>query len=143
MMTTTDGYGKRLGERLRVDNAPAIVTRVLGKADMAVTEIRCDHPLPGLSGSFQREDAFLVALRLRDFPGFQYWEEGRQAPVHDLRAGQIYLADLKRDPVLLLDRPYHSLQFYLPRAALDAIADEASEISLNEPSTTLADFLRL
>jgi AraC family transcriptional regulator len=122
----SDAYGRRLGERLRIDNAPAIVTRVLRKTDMAVTEVRCDHPLPGMSGSLQREDAFLVALQLRDFPGFQYWEDGRRAPVHDLRAGQICLTDLKRDPVVLLDKPGHSLAFYLPRAALNAIADDTN-----------------
>jgi AraC family transcriptional regulator len=125
-MATTDGYGKRLGERLRVDNAPVMVTRVLRKAAMAVTEIRCDHPLPEMSGSLQREDAFLVGLYLRDFPGRRYWEDGRQAPVRDLRAGEISLYDLKRDPVGLLDKPFHTLFFYLPRAALNAIADDTN-----------------
>ena len=76
-MATTDAYGQRLGERLRVGNAPAIVTRVLRKADMAVTEVQCDHPLPGMSGSLQREDAFLVGLQLRDFPHHEYWEDGQ------------------------------------------------------------------
>src|SRR6476660_4539888 len=99
----SDAYGQRRGERMRVDNAPAIVARVLRKTDLAVTEIRCDHPLPAMSGSLQWEDAFLVALHLRDFPGRKCWEDGRQAPVHDLRAGEISLYDLKRDPVVLLD----------------------------------------
>jgi AraC family transcriptional regulator len=125
-MATSDGYGKRLGKRMRVDNAPAIIARVLRKADMAATEIRCDHPLPGMSGSLQREDAFLVVLQLRDFPGHKYWEDGRQAPVYDLRAGEIRICDLKRDPVALLDKPHHSLHFYLPRAALNAIADDTN-----------------
>ena len=125
-MTMSDAYGQRLGERMRVDNAPAIVARVLRKTDLAVTEIRCDHPLPAMSGSLQWEDAFLVALHLRDFPGRKYWEDGRQAPVHDLRAGEISLYDLKRDPVVLLDKPYHGLHFYLPRAALNAIADDTN-----------------
>ena len=44
----------------------------------------------------------------------------------DLRTGETCLQDLKRDPTVLLDKPYHSLVFYLPRAALDAIADEAN-----------------
>ena len=34
--------------------------------------------------------------------------------------------DLKRDPTARYHKPYHSLVFYLPRAALDAIADEAN-----------------
>jgi AraC family transcriptional regulator len=122
----TEAYGQRLGDRLRVENAPAIVTRALCNADMAVTEIRSDNPLPEMSDPIQPEDAFLVALHLRDRPHHEYWEDGRRAPMCDLRAGESSLHDLKRDPKAVLDTPYHSLVFYLPRAALDAIADEAN-----------------
>ncbi len=31
----TEGYGQRFGERLRVENAPAMVTRALRNADIA------------------------------------------------------------------------------------------------------------
>jgi AraC family transcriptional regulator len=79
-----------------------------------------------MSGSIQREDAFLIALQLRDFPNWEYWEDGRRASVCDLRIGESCLHHLERDPTVLLDKPYHSLFFYLPRAALDAIADEAN-----------------
>jgi AraC family transcriptional regulator len=122
----TDAYGQRLGERLRAESAPAIVTGALRTADIAVTEIRCDNPPSEMSGSIQQEDAFVVVLQLRDFPRHEYWEDGQQAPVRDLRAGEIIFADLKRDPAILFDKPHHSLVFYLPRAALDAIADEAN-----------------
>jgi AraC family transcriptional regulator len=122
----TKTYGQRLGEALRVENAPAIVTRVLRTADIAVTEIRCDNPMPEMSGSIRQEDAFAVALNLRDRPNGEYWEDGRRASVCDVRAGESRLYDLKRDPRGLLDKPYHLLSFYLPRAALDAIADEAN-----------------
>jgi hypothetical protein len=68
-MATTDGYGQRLGARLRVESAPTIVTRALRNADMAVTEIKCDNPLPRMSAPIQREDAFLVASLLVDISG--------------------------------------------------------------------------
>jgi AraC family transcriptional regulator len=122
----TGAYGQRLGEALRVENAPAIVTRALRTADIAVTEIRCDNPLPEMSGPIKQEDAFVVGLKLRDFPAHKYWEDGRLTPVCDLRAGESSLHDLKRVSTVLLDKPYHSLAFYLPRAALDAIADDAN-----------------
>jgi AraC-like DNA-binding protein len=51
-----------------------------------------------------------------------------------LRAGESCLYDLKRDPTVLLDKPYHSLHFYLPRAALDAIADEANAPPIRDVS---------
>jgi AraC family transcriptional regulator len=122
----TDAFGKRLGERFQVENAPAIVSRALRKADIAVTEVRCDNPLPEMSGSLRKEDAFIIGLQLRDRSSCKYWEDGRQAPVCDLRAGELILSDLKREPRRLLDKPYHTLAFYLPRAALDAIADDAN-----------------
>ena len=122
----TEAYGRRLGEALRVENGPAIVTRALRTADMAVTEIRCDKPLTEMSGLIQREDAFFVGLQLRDFPNREYWEDGRRASVCDLRVGDSCLYDLKREPRVFLDKPYHSLAFYLPRGALDAIADDAN-----------------
>jgi len=125
IMATSEGYGQRLAERLRAESAKAVMTRVLRTADMAVTETRCDDPVLGLSHSIQREDAYLVALSLRDFPNRLYWEDGRQMPVCSLRTGQVDFHDLRCDPVALLDKPYHDLFFYLPRSALDAIADDA------------------
>jgi AraC family transcriptional regulator len=122
----TEAYGQRLGEALRVENGPAIVTRALRAADIAVTEIRCDKPLPEMCGPIQREDAFLVTLHLSDSRNREYWEDGRRASVCDLRAGESCLHDLKRDPTALPDKAFHSLAFYLPRAALDAIADDAN-----------------
>src|ERR1700688_3218063 len=122
----TEAYGQRLAEALRVENAPAIVTRSLRMADIAVTEIRCDSPLPQMSRPIRQEDAFVVGLKLRDFPAHKYWEDGRLTPVCDFRAGESSLHDLKRVSTVLLDKPYHSLAFYLPRAALDAIADDAN-----------------
>jgi AraC family transcriptional regulator len=118
-------YGQRLGDAMRIENAPAIVTRALRNADIAVTELRCDNPLPEMSCSIPREDAFVVALHLRDRPNREYWEDGRRV-LCDVRAGESCLLDLKRAPTALLDKPYHTLSFYLPRAALDAIADEAN-----------------
>jgi len=126
IMATSEGYGERLAERLRVEQAPAIAMRVLRTADMAVTETRCDDPVLGLSGSIQRADAFFVNLTLRDYPNRVYWEDGRQVSVCDMRAGQASIHDPKRDPVALIDKPHHHLFFYLPRDALNAIADDAN-----------------
>jgi AraC family transcriptional regulator len=141
-MAASEGYGQRLGERLRAEQAHTVVTRTLIAADMAVTETRCDRPAVELSHSIRQEDAYLVALSLRDFPNRQYWEDGRQMPVHSLRTGQVDFHDLKRDPVALLDKPYHDLFFYLPAGALHAIADDvnAPRISdLNHGSAPIDD----
>jgi AraC family transcriptional regulator len=131
-VTTSEGFGERLATRLRAEEARTIVTRVLRTADMAVTETQCDDPIPGLSQPIHREDAYLVALTLRDFSNRKYWQDGRQMPVCNLRIGQVDLHDLKRDPIALLDQPYHDLFFYIPRNAFDAIADDSDAVRIGD-----------
>jgi AraC-like DNA-binding protein len=43
----------------------------------------------------------------------------------DVRAGATYLYDLKRDPRYVIDKPFHSLFFYLPRSALDGLSEQS------------------
>jgi AraC family transcriptional regulator len=124
-MATSEGYGQGLAQRLRAEQAHTVVTRILRTAEMAVTETRCDDPALGMTSSIQQEDAFLVGLVLRAFPKREYWEEKRLVSICDMRAGQTCIHDLKREPAALIDKPYHDVFFYLPRPALDAIADDS------------------
>jgi AraC family transcriptional regulator len=123
-MATSEGYGQGLAERLRAEQAHAIVTRVLRTTDMAVTQTRCDVPVGKDMSSHQREDAFFVTLTFRDYPGREYWEDGRLISVSDVRAGQTCIHDLKRGPSALIDKPFDVLFFYLPRRTLEAIAED-------------------
>jgi AraC family transcriptional regulator len=125
-MATSEGYGQGLAEGLRAEPARAIVTRVLRTTDMAVTETRCDVLMGQEMSSHAREDAFFITLTFRDYPGREYWEDGRLISVSDVRSGQTCIHDLKRAPSAVIDKPFHVLFFYLPRGALDAIAEEAN-----------------
>jgi hypothetical protein len=132
----TEAYGQRLGEALRVENAPSIVTRALRTADIAVTEIRCDNPLPEMCGPLQREDAFLVTLHLRDSPNREYWEDGRRASVCALRAGESCLHDLTPHTDWPLPRcraARHRLRFLSGRSTRDAERDQPTP-SPNPPA---------
>lgn len=125
-MTRTGAYGERLGEFLRLEEAPpTLVTRSLRSTELAVTETRNNNPVPGLSGSFAAEDAYLVSLKLRDYPECEIWGEGRHIKKADVYAGTTYLYDLKTDPRYVIDKPFHSIHFYVPHSALDGLADQS------------------
>jgi len=102
------------------------VSRTLHNGVVGFTEIRSDHPTHAVSDPIPREDAFLIALQLRDFPDHKYWEGGRQFPVFSLCAGWTTLYDLRRDPRFLIDKPFHSVHFYFPHEFLNAITDAAN-----------------
>jgi len=125
-------YGRNLGTKYGAEDAPAIVTRSLHSIEIAVTEI-CVHRPPGrLSDPIPRVDAYMICLMLRDIPNNAYWEEGRQVSAYSLRAGEVTIHDLRREPLAVIDKPIHSLLCYIPYAALNALADQANVPRISE-----------
>jgi len=125
-MTPAGAFGQRLGQFLHLKDAPpSLVTRSLRSVELAVTETRDDNPVPGLSGTFTPEDAFVVSLKLHDYPDCELWENGKCVMKADVPAGATYLYDLKHDPRYVIDKPFHSLFFYLPRSALDGLTEQS------------------
>ena len=100
--------------------------------ELAVTETRDDNPVPGLSGTLPAEDSFVVSLKLQDYPDCELWERGKCVMKADVRAGATYLYDLKHDPRYVIDKPFHSLFFYLPRSALDGVAEQSGAPRIGE-----------
>jgi AraC-like DNA-binding protein len=129
-MTESSAYGKEFGDRLRAQSTSFV--RTLKHTNIAVTEVRSDNPEHGLSGSQILEDAFLVAVQLRDYPAHEYFEGGRIAGVTSLKAGQTCMYDMKRNPQFVINNPFHSVHFYFPRAALNLIAEGAEAKRINE-----------
>jgi AraC family transcriptional regulator len=125
-MTQASAFGRKLGQFLHLKDAPpSLITRSLRGMELAVTETQNDNPVPGLSGSFTPEDAFIVSLKLHDYPECELWENGKCVMKADVPAGATYLYDLKRDPRYVINKPFHSLFFYLPRSALDGLTEQS------------------
>jgi len=124
-----DGYGsyhQRVARHTQKKGMPVVVSRILRKTEISIAEVRDDNPSTAMTKPMPAEDAFVAALVLRDYPDRKYWELGRPAAHANLRVGDLVLYDLKRDPVALIDKPFRSLHFHLPRSALNAIADDAN-----------------
>jgi AraC-like DNA-binding protein len=115
-------YGQRLGDIFQLDRAPAFVT-LLQKSKVAVTEIKCDVVNNGFTTPIPREEAFLVTLQLTDCPNHDLFIDGQPVRTGYLRAGAVSIYDLRANPIANSISPFHSLHFYVPRQALDVIAD--------------------
>ena len=128
----TGVYGRNLGTKFGAEDAPFILTRSLQCEDIAATEVFVDRPLGRLCDPLPRVNAYMICLLLRDLPNNSYWEEGRQVSEFSLQAGQTTIHDLQREPRALMDKPIHSLLFYLPCAALGDLADQANVPRVSE-----------
>jgi AraC family transcriptional regulator len=127
-----DAYGRNLGTKYGAEDAPAIVTRSLHSTEIAVTEICVHRPSGRLSDPIPRVDAYMICLMLRDIPNNAYWEDGRQVSAYSLRAGEVTIHDLKREPLAVIDQPIHSLLCYIPSAALNMLADQSNVPRISE-----------
>jgi AraC family transcriptional regulator len=105
-------------------DAPALITRSLHKSTTAVTEIKCRRHF-GRTAPIPREEAYLVALQLRACHDHDLYLDGRRIRPSNFFAGVTAIYDLRRDLVWDMRDACHSLMFYLPRTALDAVVNEA------------------
>ena len=125
-------YGNRLAENLGAKDAPVVVTRSLGRSEMAVTKVRVDQPLQRLHDPLPCVDAYIISLILQDISRISYWEGSRHVGENTLMRGHTAFTNLKNEPHVSFEEPLHALLFYLPRVAIDALADEASVPAIDE-----------
>src|SRR5947209_1188653 len=110
-MKSSGFYGQTVKRFLHLEQEPpSLITRTLRNAEIAVTETRDDAPAPRPSGEMGLQDAYVVSLKLNDYPNCEIWEHGNAIKA-DIHAGATYLYDMKKDPRFIINKPFHSLHF--------------------------------
>ncbi len=120
----TRAYGEDLAGRFWLKQQQSHVTRTFRRGVLAVTELKSDFSTPAPTQSIGHDDAYLVALQLRDVPDHELWQDARPLRVEAFAARETSFYDLRRDPIAFVRQPYHCLQFYLPRTVLAEIAQQ-------------------
>ncbi|MGI4794015.1 MAG: helix-turn-helix domain-containing protein [Janthinobacterium lividum] len=121
----TGAYGGRLASRFRIEATPVLISKTLRKTEVAVTSLQLDTADPRLTEPIPLEDAYLVAVMLRDVPEHELWLNGRPVPRSPFLSGSSVFYDLKQNPVARCLSPFNTLFFYFPRRVLDLVADQA------------------
>jgi AraC family transcriptional regulator len=123
---------ERLVSLLGLQRRPAQLTGALGKAGIMIAKMREDDPQYEMTNPVPEDDAYCVGLTPRDNADFRFREDGRDAPATVHKAGDTVFFDLRRNPRFLKNAPLGSIAFYLPRAAFDEVADDASACRIDD-----------
>ncbi len=118
-------YRNHLAEAFGMTEAPTLITRVLRKSTMAVTELKCNRVNFGMTAPIPVEDAYLIGLQFLPCLDHDLYFEGSYVRPTNWFAGAVTIYDLRRSPIADIRDPYHCLMFHLPRAALNLVADES------------------
>ena len=124
---------------LHLRHAPTLTTSSTCKSGMGFVELRGDRDDVGVSERV-RDDAFLVAVQLKDCPDFDLYADDRlfrhrgfdagSVAIYDLRANLLY--DLHAQKTRGVRESFHAVDFYLPRSALDALTDDSGSPRIDE-----------
>ena len=108
-------YDMGIGDGLYGDHGALVVNLSANKTEIAVVPTtRCSKPLP-------RNKTFQVTLQLQNYPDYAPRGVGKTNPsaLPHCRDKTIY-----NHAPSLIEKPSHSVHFHLPRAIIDAVADE-------------------
>src|SRR5579862_7400407 len=105
-MTENGPYGRQLARYFGLDGATAFVTNMHLRAEIAVTQLKCDASDQGLTKPVPCEDTFLVGLQIRQSDR-EFWVDGQALGKKQVAAGAILFHDLRRNPICYMASPFH------------------------------------
>ncbi len=124
---------------LHLRSAQTIPTGARCKSGMGFVELIGDRNSVGISEPV-RDNAYMIAVQLKKCPDFDLYAENRAYRHEGFVAGAVAIYDLRMDLVYDLrpsnrcdpDESFHAIDFYLPHAALNALAEDARSPRIDE-----------
>ena len=133
---------RAVADNLSLPDAPILMTSPACKSGMSFLELKCDRENLGITEPVQ-DEAFLIALQLKACPDFDLYEDGRLIRPQEFNAGVVAIFDLRTKLATDLRDSFHAIDLYLPRKALDALAEDVNSPRIDElrhrPGTALRD----
>lgn len=116
-------FGAHLAKCFGLPEVPAHIHRTLKRGILAVSELRSRVPPADPNPSLGYDDAYQVIVQFKNIRR-ELWLNGRFISSDTLRAGETYIVDLRQEPRVLLQNPWHNVNFYMPISTLKAYAEQ-------------------
>jgi AraC family transcriptional regulator len=118
-------FGDAVAHSLGLHDAPTLTTRTLRASSVAATRISCGPKQIGMTPQIPPEDSFIVAQYLTRLPYHELWSGGRPLLTQGYAANAMRIVNLTGAFSARITHPHETLNFHIPRAALDELADDA------------------
>ena len=127
---------------LNMWDAPILATVAVPRSGMAFLELDCHRQNAGFNQTAQ-DDAYLIALQLKDCHDFDLFAGERFIRPQQFDAGAIAIFDLRCNLSTDLRDPFHAIDLYLPLTALNRVAEDLGVPKIDElihrPGTAVID----
>jgi len=123
-VSESSGHGRTLAA-LRLAHSPTLTTQTLKKTMVAVSRCKLEVPNHGPTSPIPVQDAYMIVLQIGPPSRRELWLDGKAKRTEPLTPGEVAFHDLRRQPAFKMYTPVDSLNFHIPRLALDACTDDA------------------
>ena len=124
-MSSNRQYGDAVAHTLGLTDVPTMRMRALRQSDIAISRMSIGHAQLGMSPQCPPEDTFIISMHLTEVPHHELWSRGRCAISQAYRPSSIRIINLREGYSANIFSPHETLDFYVPRIALDEFTDEA------------------
>lgn len=122
--TTAPGfYGERIATHLEMPGRAVAEFHPRGALGMAVTRLTCEKDTRNRTAPVPEETAFSILHQLHPLQQHSCWLSGRRRYSDCFPAGTVSVIDLRDSPQCEFRGRFDALQFYIPAAALEELAD--------------------
>jgi AraC family transcriptional regulator len=131
-MTMRHIFSKRMQHILGLPDEHSPVLRTLQSDPLAATRCRLDVPFGAMTHPPPREDAYMIVIQIHGENSRELWLDGKPVKTETLHAGGVVFHDLRRSPRFYFKDPLDSVNYFLPRKTLNAIADDTGAPRLSD-----------
>lgn len=117
-------YGDAIGESFHLKKVPSLTMQTRPGVPLSVTHVVCGEEGLGKTAALAPEPAYLIPILLKPLV-HELWFAGRPVPVEPWPTGALSIVDMEQEPTAYFGGPLDSVQLYLPRSSIAAIAEES------------------
>jgi AraC family transcriptional regulator len=125
-------FSRGMQQVLGLSDERAPVIKTLRNNSLLATRCRRDVPFDAITNPLPHEDAYMIVIQIRGKNSRELWLDGKPIKTEPLRAGGVVFHDLRRSPLFYFNDPLDSVNYFLPRKTLDAIADDADASRISD-----------
>jgi AraC-like DNA-binding protein len=125
-------FSRGMKQLLGLSDEDTPVIKTIQNNSLAATRCRRDVPFDAITDPLPREDAYMIVIQIRGKHSRELWLDGKSIKTEPLHAGGVVFHDLRQSPRFYFNDPLDSVNYFLPRKALDIIADDADASRISD-----------
>ena len=129
-------FNRRMQHILRLSDEHTPVIKTIQKNSLAATRCCLDVPFEEMTNPPPREDAYMIVTQISGKNSRELWLDGRSTKTEPLYAGGVVFHDMRQIPRFYFHDPLDSVNYFLPRKILNAIADDANAPRISDLNFT-------